>query len=371
VDGRAKEFWGGLLQSLAISFPIAFAFLAFGPTVMGPKDIRFTLISGVAFGVGFFGAGMVMERVHFRSFALTVLVRSVMMWLTFYVCITVVIWAAVTMDVRTAQAVPPITSPFDARVFSILAGILFSHTMLVFGIVGYFIAAGINGFLQMNRKLGPGILRNWMLGKYHEPKEEERIFMFLDLKNSTPLAEKLGNIRFSRLVRDFFHDLTYPVLQTGGEVSHYIGDEAVLSWRPSKGIEKANCVQCFTLMSEAIRARSTYYMREYGIVPEFKAGIHIGQVVATEVGDIKSEVVFHGDVLNTTARITGLCASIGSDLLVSGDLMRRLVLPDGIEMHSIGPQLLKGKEHEVEVFALGAPIPESTIAERALSPSRR
>jgi adenylate cyclase len=34
-----------------------------------------------------------------------------------------------------------------------------------------------------------------------------------------------------------------------------------------------------------------------------KAGAHVGRVVATEVGTIKSEIVFHGDVVNTTARV--------------------------------------------------------------------
>jgi adenylate cyclase len=224
--------------------------------------------------------------------------------------------------------------------------------ILTWSLIGLSISMVINGAHQINRKLGPGVAWNWITGKYHTPKEEERIFMFLDLKNSTTLAEKLGNIRFSKLCQDFFHDLTQPVLETKGEVSHYIGDEAVLTWKPKRGLDHANCLRCFELMEQAIANRADYYTKAYGVVPEFKAGVHIGLVVAAEVGEMKSEIVYHGDVLNTTARITGLCAELDSDLLISGDLNALLMLPEQLSAHSFGPMLLKGKEHEVEIVAV-------------------
>src|SRR5215470_9571998 len=50
----------------------------------------------------------------------------------------------------------------------------------------------INFMRQLDRMLGPGRLLSLMLGRYHRPVAEERIFMFLDLNNSTSIAEALG-----------------------------------------------------------------------------------------------------------------------------------------------------------------------------------
>lgn len=222
--------------------------------------------------------------------------------------------------------------------------------------LGYYCACGgILGLVmywQISRKLGPGVLWNWITGRYHRPREEDRIFMFLDIRGSTTLAEQLGNLKFSGMIRDFMVDLTNPVLETQGEVSHYIGDEAVLTWTLKNGLKKANCVRCFFLMRDEIAARASVYQEKYGIVPEFKAGIHLGRVVACEVGSIKSEVVFHGDVLNTAARIQGLCDKLGGELLVSKQLQDAMTERGEYAFESKGAQQLKGKAEEMEVFAV-------------------
>lgn len=207
----------------------------------------------------------------------------------------------------------------------------------------------------LSQKLGPGVLGKWLRGYYHVPREEERIFMFLDMKDSTTLAERLGNLEFSALVRDFFNDLTLPVLQTKAEVSHYIGDEAVLTWTIPRGVEQANCLRIFFEFEKSLERRSSYYLDRYGLVPAFKAGAHVGDVVATEVGEVKSEIVYHGDVLNTAARIQGMCASAGSEFLISKELSALLPADHGFETRSLGDFNLKGKEEAVGLVAVGAP----------------
>ena len=98
--------------------------------------------------------------------------------------------------------------------------------------------------------------------------------------------------------------------------------------------------------------REPYYRKRYGLVPAFKAGVHCGMVVATEVGEIKSEIVFHGDVLNTAARIQGLCNSAGEDLLLSEDLAAKIVLPPTLQAAALGEHELKGKERAVGIVAV-------------------
>jgi adenylate cyclase len=119
-----------------------------------------------------------------------------------------------------------------------------------------------------------------------------------------------------------------------------------------RGLAKANCVQFFYEFVKALARREPYYLKRYGLVPGFRAGAHFGLVVVTEVGEIKSEIVFHGDVLNTTARIQGLCSSTGEDLLLSEGLAARLTFPPALEAAALGEHELKGKARAVAIVAV-------------------
>jgi adenylate cyclase len=366
VTEARKQIWRDYGWSLLIAYLIAIGFAILMPAIV--RQVSFNLadrvlmcvISGAFFGNAFFFVGFALPRLRFRSFLLTCLCRSLVTCLTMLAGMFVIVPISMSMvDKRV--------SLLSSRAWLEFWRVIPLGDLALLVLAGLALSMLINGIHQINRKLGPGIIKNWLTGKYHEPREEERIFMFLDLKNSTTLAEKLGNIRFSKLCQDFFHDLSPAVIETKGEVSHYIGDEAVLTWKPKKGLDKANCIRCYQIMEKQIAKRAAHYNKEYGITPEFKAGVHIGLVVAAEVGEIKSEIVYHGDVLNTTARISGLCSELGSDLLISGDLHARLTLPDELVATSFGPRLLKGKEHAVEIVKIA---PASGSPAEACEPER-
>lgn len=206
-------------------------------------------------------------------------------------------------------------------------------------------------YLQVASKMGPRVFWGWVMGRYLHPKPEERIFMFLDMRDSTTLAEQLGDRDFSALVQAFFRDLTPALSESKGEVSHYIGDEAVITWPISRGIKDANCLRLFFLFGEMIESRSDWYRQKFGVVPSFKAGVHMGPVVAAEVGEQKSEIVYHGDTVNTTARIQGLCDMLGHSLLLSGQVAKALPSDAGLELKPTGWHQLKGREEPVEVFS--------------------
>ncbi|HVT12970.1 MAG TPA: adenylate/guanylate cyclase domain-containing protein [Fimbriimonadaceae bacterium] len=369
---RKKErVWKEYFNSLAVAFGIAAIFAFIVPIKVDsnqslPIDLRLWLgfLSGTVFGHAFFIVGYFLPRVRFPSFLLTCLVRSLI------ICFTMVVGLLVVVPLSIAGMARPILAPWNPLVLARFREAFPPASILNWTLIGLGMSIVINAAYQINRKLGPWVAWHWITGKYHTAREEERIFMFLDLKNSTTLAERMGNKRFSNLCKDFFDDLSSPLTKTSGTVSHYIGDEAVLTWKPQKGLDKAKCLQCFLLMQEAIQERAAHYRKEYGIVPEFKAGVHIGQVVAVEVGDIKSEICYYGDVLNTTARITGLCNELACDLLISGELLARLPdLPSGLAARSFGPRLLKGKEHEVEIVAM-SPIDDPAQASNDDSDAR-
>ncbi|MBI5706955.1 MAG: adenylate/guanylate cyclase domain-containing protein [Armatimonadetes bacterium] len=203
------------------------------------------------------------------------------------------------------------------------------------------------------QKLGPGVLWNWLIGRYHEPREERCVFLFLDLRGSTALAERLGDRRFSALIRDAFFDITPALLEHGARVSHFIGDEVVLYWTLRKGVQPGpEFARCFFAIQDLLAGLSPRYLQRYGVVPEFKAGAHWGTVIATDVGQIKSEIVFHGDVLNVASRLERLCGEEGAALLVSGELAPALAGEEGLVVDDLGERKLKGKEQAMKVASI-------------------
>lgn len=220
-------------------------------------------------------------------------------------------------------------------------------------IFAFFLAIASVIFLNVNDKYGPGVLSAYFLGKYHTPKQEERIFMFVDMKDSTAIAEQIGSIKFHNLLNDFFRDLTDPVLYTKGEVCNYVGDEIIVSWKMKYGLNDFNCVRCYYAMQEAIALNREFYKEKYGLMPEFKAGLHCGEVTTGEIGVIKRDIVYSGDVLNTAARIQSKCNEFGVKILLSKYLLDKLnIPPHGIEQKKIGDIDLRGKKEKVILYSL-------------------
>ena len=212
----------------------------------------------------------------------------------------------------------------------------------------------INFVRQLNRMLGPGTLVNLLLGRYHRPVAEDRIFMFLDLNDSTAIAEKLGPLRFSDFKNDFFHDVAEPVLQTRGQIYQYVGDEVVVTWTTERGLRQGNCLRCVFLVNERIHERQARYLDQYGIVPEFKAGLHGGPVVTAEIGDIKKDIVHSGDTVNTAARVEAECRPLERRVLVSESLLRHCQLPDELQTEDMGERELRGKAGTLRLFSVRA-----------------
>ena len=212
----------------------------------------------------------------------------------------------------------------------------------------------INFVRQLNRMLGPGTLVNLLLGRYHRPVTEERIFMFLDLNDSTRIAAALGPLRFNDFKNDFFHDIAEPVLATRGQIYQYVGDEAVVTWTAERGLRQGNCLRCVFLVSERIHEQKDRYLARYGIVPEFKAGLHGGLVVTAEIGDIKKDIVHSGDTVNTAARVEAQCRPLERRVLVSGTLLGRCQVPEELELEDMGERELRGKVEGLRLYSLRA-----------------
>ena len=248
------------------------------------------------------------------------------------------------------------TSLFNGLVWERLKAFIFSTSLLnTFIHLSTMLVASLF-YSEISEHMGHGVLAKFLTGRYHRPKEETRIFMFSDMKSSTSIAEQLGHGRYFELLRAYYQDLSRGIMTNAGEIYQYVGDEVVVSWPVESGLRDNNCIDCFFVMKADLMAKAAWYRREFGVAPDFKAALHIGNVTTGEIGVLKKEIIFTGDILNATARIQGLCNKHEVDLLVSGDLLSQLQLDTGVGVENLGQCELRGKTKRVELHTITRPL---------------
>jgi adenylate cyclase len=205
---------------------------------------------------------------------------------------------------------------------------------------------------EMSQHLGHGVFLDFLLGKYHIPREEERIFMFLDIKGSTTLAEVLGHVPYFKFLNQYYVDISKAIIETGGEIYQYVGDEVVITWSIRNKMIYDRCITCFFGIKAIIKSRAASYKKEYGYVPEFKAGLHVGKVTTGRIGMLKKEIVFTGDVLNTASRIQSICNQHHVDNLISEPLVRQLAKNSAYHFKAVGDIQLRGKAEPLKLYTV-------------------
>ncbi len=234
---------------------------------------------------------------------------------------------------------------------TILNDTSWDYALIMIGTFALVMSPVISFINQMNKKFGPGVLLPLLFGKYRQPVEEQRTFMFLDMKSSTAHAETLGHLRYSALVKDCFLDINRVLVKYKGEIYQYVGDEMVIDWLKTPDFQPSLVLDFFFDCQNRFKLRQPYYQDQYGLLPEFKAGVHFGMVTAVEVGSIKREIAYHGDTLNTAARIQSVCREYGVSLLIS-DSVVNLGLPDRYQVTFLDTLALKGKEKPTSLYSV-------------------
>ena len=126
----------------------------------------------------------------------------------------------------------------------------------------------------------------------------------------------------------------------------------VVTWLEEEGTPEARPIKCFAAIEAALLATAADFLRDYGITARVRGALHFGPVVVGEVGGQKRDIVFHGDVMNTTSRIEQMARELNRTLLVSGDAWRRLSAANQWAVEDLGAHQLRGRVNPVQVYAL-------------------
>ncbi len=96
-------------------------------------------------------------------------------------------------------------------------------------------------FADVGRRRQPAVQRQRTLGSRralrlrrafaHHPRIEERALLFIDMRASTAIAGRLGQLRFLDPLNRLILDVSFGVAEAGGEIHKYVADEVIAIWR--------------------------------------------------------------------------------------------------------------------------------------------
>jgi adenylate cyclase len=284
-------------------------------------------------------------------FTLKKIFRNYLLWISLLLKSLFLVVAAFAMNsllyaLSSVQSSIPLQNSFQNLFYEI------QHPSLLLQKISYWLVLIVitQLIIEINEKYSPGVFIDILLGRYVNPKTEHRIVAFIDLNDSTTIAEKLGHTQYFKFIRDFIYNISNALIEYDGRIYQYVGDEVVVSWI----YNDRNMSRCLKAVIEArrnIQKDSIRFKRDYDIIPEFRVGIHVGEVTVGEIGVIKKDIAMSGDTMNTTARIRSACSELNKKFIVSKDFIEKSSLEE-FQSESLGPVELKGKRKEIELFHL-------------------
>lgn len=206
-------------------------------------------------------------------------------------------------------------------------------------LVPFYIAISIVGVFAMRvvHFVGIETLFHLTAGSYHRPVLQHMVLVFVDMNGSTAVAERLGPLETRSLIGKFLFDISRPIVDHGGEIYLYKGDGLIALWSWNKAVAGNSVLRAVDAMFAAVRREAAVYRRRFGVVPEFRVGIHGGRVVVSEQGDTKRSIGIYGDTINLAARMEdaakshGLACAISETVAEALDRRTDALLPIGTQ----------------------------------------
>jgi adenylate cyclase len=248
--------------------------------------------------------------------------------------------AAAVVIVQPGERLFGVAAPYNARgAVATIAFALAVSTVLVI----VFQAAALVGYRTFTALI---------LGRYRQPRAERRFFLFVDVVGSTRLAERLGPSQAHRFLAAVFKAIAEPVARCRGEIYQYVGDEIVITWIEAQGAPEARALRCFFEMRAALVASAAQFRERFGVDPELRAALHLGEVIAGEVGEARRAIVFHGDVMNTAGRLEQATREVPCRFIASADALAALGPLPATQTRDLGALALRGRDEPIHAFCI-------------------
>jgi adenylate cyclase len=320
------------LASILLAVTI-FALLAGLSTLAKGRPAVFGVINGilVGTGVGLFEQFYV-QNLRGRWFRNLHPLFSILVYTVFVVILFVI---ATNISHLLLWPVYPLPVPYRRIPFVLPNVIAFS----VIGIV----------VMRVVHFIGIETLFHLMIGTYHRPVIEQKVLIFIDINDSTGLANKLGALKIKALVGKFLFDISKPITDYGGDIYLYKGDGLIAIWNWQDAVRDDKLLTAIDAVFTAVRRERTRYMAQFGMVPTYRIGVHGGDVVVSEQGDTKRSIGIYGSTINIASRMEEAAKAYGVACAISGDVAQALS-GSTERLRQIGSEKIKGISTEIPIF---------------------
>ena len=184
-----------------------------------------------------------------------------------------------------------------------------------------------------------------------EPQEAELTVLLTDLRNSTPLAERLGAKDFFLLLNQVFEIQTRAVTAEDGNLEHFLGDQFLSYWgapHPQPDASDRALRAAFVLIArmESFREELPSEIRElfgYGVA------LHSGLALVGNKGSrLRLDYGVVGDLVNTAARVESLTKYYAVRMLVTRNAYSKMTSPPPSRL--LDHVVVKGKNLPIEIL---------------------
>jgi len=186
-------------------------------------------------------------------------------------------------------------------------------------------------------------------GPTRSGEERYMAIMFVDMRESSRLAEKRLPYDIVFIINQFLNAVSDAVIAAGGEPNTVLGDGLLALFGLTIGPKEA-CRQAVAACAGiAANVESLNRALAHGPVEpiRFGIGLHAGMIVAGEIGyERHAQFTVIGDPVNVAARLQDLTKSFGCEVLMSEEVYAKAGLrPDDLPAHEVDA---RGREARVK-----------------------
>ena len=175
--------------------------------------------------------------------------------------------------------------------------------------------------------------------------------LFTDLKGSTALYDRIGDLNAFALVQQHFEQLQSVTARHHGAIIKTIGDAVMAAF-----LNPADAVQAALDMRSEI---ASFNERQPDKALILKIGVHKGAAIAVTLND---RLDYFGQTVNIAARVQNLADA--DEIFVSQDVYEAAGVRDELAPFSVEskPAQLRGVQQELPVFRVGAALGDRSQA---------
>jgi adenylate cyclase len=189
------------------------------------------------------------------------------------------------------------------------------------------------------------------------PEIKDVTVLFADIVGFTPMSEKMTPSAVALLLNDYLSRMTEVIFKYEGTLDKYIGDAIMAVWGAPLDMpdHASRAIRAALEMRERLEEFNSE-RKESNL--RIRIGINSGKALAGEIGSVnKREYTVLGDTVNTASRLE---SGVAKPMMIVIGENTFAAVKDEFETRSLGKATLKGKEKEVAVFEVLAPVVAST-----------